>query len=324
MTDDNLRDKAHHSIDAIWCDLHGVYVTGWAHACDIPILAVYLVSGDYKVETKTFVSRPDISAHFPLLHSDSCGFALYLPCAPFRPVYLGLSTASGIIIFEVTPPPHCIEQPSTNDTSPLDQFVVRMKRMGGKVVEIGARTVSPGSVLLASQFEPECQHIGVDIHPAAGVDIVADAHFLSHSIARGSISGVFSMVVMEHIAAPWLVAAEINKILKIGGLTFHMLPQTFPVHELPNDFWRMSDEALKVLFGSATGFEIVDAGMLEPVQIYYSPQTRYGPFLEMPLHRGMGVSFVLARKVSEIPKGAVAWPMEKKTLNSISRRYPTH
>ena len=52
-----------------------------------------------------------------------------------------------------------------------------MKSVGGRVVEMGARVVSPGAKLLVERFAPECTFIGVDVHAAPGVDIVADAHF---------------------------------------------------------------------------------------------------------------------------------------------------
>ena len=99
------------------------------------------------------------------------------------------------------------------------------------------------------------------------------------------LDGVFSLAVLEHIAAPWVLAAEINKVLKIGGLTFHVLPETFPVHEMPNDFWRMTDEALKVLFCPGLGFEVLDAGMAHPMQILPPPSLRRGarlPHAEIP------------------------------------------
>jgi hypothetical protein len=48
------------------------------------------------------------------------------------------------------------------------------------------------------------------------VNVVADAHFPLSSTDR-----VFPMAVMEHLTRPWLFAAQINKLLKSGGLILH-------------------------------------------------------------------------------------------------------
>ncbi len=328
--------RAAHHIDQLWCDVHGVYVRGWAHASGTEIEEIRLTSGGATSVTREIIDRPDVGLHFGDDRLSRGGFALYLACEPFRPVSLVIVTREGCVEVDVVPPPDAGEaHESANDpaaTPPLDQFIAAMKTMGGVVVEIGARVVGQASILQASRFAPECQHIGVDIHPAPGVDIhpapgvdiVADAHRLSAGFPAGSVSGVFSLAVMEHLAMPWVVAAEINAVLADGGLVLHVVPQTFPVHEMPNDFWRMTDEALKVLYGHATGFEVVDAGMLNPVRIYHSPALRMPPWLEMPVHTGMATSYILARKIRAIGRDAVRWPIDAADLQARSLRYPPH
>ena len=107
--------------------------------------------------------------------------------------------------------------------------------------------------------------------------MVADAHFLSRAIEPGSVDGVFSLAVLEHLAAPWLVAAEVNRILKLGGLTYHVAPHSWPVHETPNDFWRMSDAGLRALFGPHLGFEVLEAGMTASGQMITHRSLRHPP-----------------------------------------------
>ena len=313
-----------HAIDALWCDAMGVYVRGWAHAGAEPLLDARLASGRAEVTLWPLAPRPDVRAAYPAMPSDECGFSAYLNCAPFRPVTLVLTTPSGHIAIDVVAPIMVQPVPAAPVEDPFDGFVRQMKQRGGTVLEIGARVVGPVSTLLAPLFSPECRHLGMDIHPAAGVDIVADAHFLSSAVAVGSLSGVFSRAVLEHIAAPWLVAAEINRVLAIGGVTYHLVPQTFPVHEMPNDFWRYTDEALKVLFGPATGFEVLDAAMSAPARIHPAPSWRAPPFLEMPLHYGMAAAHIVARKVSDLAAGAVMWPGNPEGLGTLSRHYPRH
>ncbi|MCX5567586.1 methyltransferase domain-containing protein [Kaistia nematophila] len=328
MTAENstLDPYAFHMIDALWCDLHGVYVKGWAHAYFAAPTAIHLRSGESRTTATELFDRPDLQPFFPSLASTRCGFAVYLPCAPFRPVTLEVETAHGTLEFDVAglPADHPLNSPASDAGLPVDQFIAEMKRSGGTVLEIGARAVSPLAVLNAGRFAPECKFIGLDIHKAPGVDIVGDAHFLSDHVAAGSLDGVCSYAVIEHLACPWLVAHEINKVLKIGGLTLHAVPHSFPIHEMPNDFWRMSSEGLKILFSPAMGFEVVAAGMTDPVRMLIHPSLRSGPMLDFQLHDGMANAWILARKTSDLPDDAVRWPLERAVSFEHGRAYPSH
>ena len=270
------------------------------------------------------LSRPDVAALYPAVPGEMVGYSAYLPCSPFRPVFLGVTTNEGYMEWEIDVAafPHLREPDAPGAPDLLAEFAMEMKAMEGRVVEIGARAVSPGAKLLAERFAPECTFIGVDVHEAPGVDIVADAHFLSRAIAPGSVDGVYSLAVLEHVAAPWLVAAEINKILRVGGLTMHSVPQSFPIHEMPNDFWRMTDVALRVLFGPDTGFEVVKSGMSNPVRMLTNRSLRKWPYLEFPLFPGMSESHIVARKVADLEPDAVRWPSQ--TLETLGPNYPSH
>ncbi|MES0017234.1 methyltransferase domain-containing protein [Mesorhizobium sp. M0036] len=315
-----------HLIDLMWCDIYGVFVLGWAHTNEMPVKAMYLRSGDFRVQVTEMLERPDLQNFFPHLPSTKCGFSVYLACSPFRPVFLEVETAAGLAEIEIEAPPanHHMNAPLPTVDNGMNDFIHEMKRVKGTVVEIGARVVGPESSLQARLFQPECKFIGVDIHPAPGVDVVADAHFLSDHFEPGSVDGIMSFAVMEHLACPWLLAAEINKVLRVGGLTLHSLPQAFPVHETPNDFWRASDEGLKVLFSPEMGFEILKVGMCMPVKMHIHPDFRAGAMHSFPLHNGMASSFVLARKIFDLPKGAVAWPLQRSESMKHSKAYPPH
>ncbi len=316
--------SAAHAIDAAWCDLRGVYLRGWAHCHERPVLDAKLCSSGCETALD-FTLRPDVSAVYPEIPpGQPCGFEAYLECPAFRPVTLRLRTAQGQAELDIACGPEKGPQagPEFRRAAPLDRFIEEMKTQGGTVLEIGARVVGVYSSLHAGRFAPECRFIGADIHPAPGVDLVVDAHRLSRAVEPGSLSGVFSLAVMEHLAAPWLIAAEINRVLRIGGLTLHLLPQAFPAHEQPNDFWRMSDDGLRILFGPPTGFEVLDAGMSSPVQIVPPPEARFGAFLQFPLVHAYAAAFILARKVADLPRNAVRWPLAD--LSARSRAYPKH
>jgi SAM-dependent methyltransferase len=315
-----------HSIDAMWCDSHGVFAKGWVHSSSYRIKSVSLQSGAASAFDRELHDRVDLLQQYPDLRSTRCGFSIYLSCPPFRPVFLEFETEAGVVRRELSalPDDHWLNVLPPVPDDPMVLFTAEMKARGGVVLEVGARAVAPGQVLQADRFRPECTFIGVDIHQAPGVDLVADAHFLSEQVPRASIDGLFSQAVMEHLASPWLFVGEINKVLKVGGLTLQVVPHSFPIHEVPNDFWRVSDDGLRILFSAETGFEVLASGMTDPVKMFVHPAYRPGPFLETALFDGMLSSFILARKVSDIPDDAIRWPVPRQTSFERGRTYPAH
>lgn len=313
-------------IDRAWCDVQGVFLQGWAHWGARRFDGLAICSGPHR-QTLELTERPDVrAAHPEIPEGQHTGFRGYLACPPFQPVGIELHDASGTVRLPVSVNEGCgpPEIPGTRGEAPIPAFAASMKARAGTVLEIGARVVGGHSSLNAPLFAPECRFIGCDIHAAPGVDLVADAHYLSRSVAPGSLDGVFSLAVLEHLAAPWMVAAEVNRVLRPGGETLHLVPHAWPVHEQPNDFWRFSEAGLTSLFGPSTGFEVIEAGLSCPVQIMPPPEARHGAFLDLPLVYAFGAAFIHARKVAELPDAAVAWPLGRAQSESQSRLYPAH
>ena len=89
------------TIDSAWCDLAGVYLNGWAHLHETPVLSMRLSSGDSSVDLQRLL-RPDVLAEFPDVPAGAaCGFEAYLPCPPFRPVTLHLRTHYGAVDLDI-------------------------------------------------------------------------------------------------------------------------------------------------------------------------------------------------------------------------------
>lgn len=309
-----------HYVDQAWCDVGGVFVNGWVHAGVHPVRRVALSCDGERVETSEFSPRPDVLAHYPdLPPGGAAAFKAYLACPAYRPLILSVMTDAGSAEMTVRlPVPSDVEPPDS--TPAFAGFMQAMKARKGTVMEMGARVVGSMPQDWRSRYEPECRYLGNDIHPGPGIDIVGDVHSLTASVAPGSLDGIFSVAVLEHLAAPWLAAAEINRALKLGGETVHVTHQSWPVHETPNDFFRMSDQALRSLFGTATGFEVVECGMAYPVAIVPPAQLRHADWLNVPLGRGFGQSYIRARKVAELDRVASLWGTQD--LDRISQHYP--
>jgi hypothetical protein len=236
---------------------------------------------------------------------------------------LAVITEKGEAVIPVEPP--ALEPPALASAQPslVGQFAEEMDRRRGTVINLGGRKTSENGDILRSAFSSNCNLLYCDIHPGPDVDIVADAHFLSATVGEGTADGLISASVLEHLVAPWIVALEINRVLKIGGLTLHSVPFVWPLHAQPNDFWRMSQEGLKVLFGPQTGFEIVGFGMTGGFSVLPALSHRTGPWLEMPILPTHGDAEILARKVADVPRDAMVWVADEAALRERSRAYPT-
>jgi len=134
---------------------------------------------------------------------------------------------------------------------------------GLKILEIGSREVTGRSD--ARQRFSNAHYVGFDYYSGSNVDIVGDAHKLSHYFRKEEFDIIYSSAVFEHFAMPWLVATEIAKILKINGIIFIETHFSFSSHERPWHFFQFSDMALRVLFSQALGFECIEAGASNPI-----------------------------------------------------------
>ncbi|OFX24554.1 MAG: hypothetical protein A2V77_06795 [Anaeromyxobacter sp. RBG_16_69_14] len=178
------------------------------------------------------------------------------------------------------------------------------------ILEIGSRARSGNTQ--NGVFARHVKYVGMDIVAGENVNIVGDAHELSALVAPASFDAVFSISVFEHLAMPWKVALECNKVLRPGGLFFAATHQSWPLHDAPWDFWRFSSSAWPALFNAHTGFRVVEAVMGLPATI--APATFLGGAtigLEtQPAYLG---SAVIVEKVSET---ALAWPVPLTMVSS--------
>lgn len=314
-------------LDAFWCDPHGLYLRGWVHAYEHRVRGLRIESAARSARVTAFSDRPDLLAFYPEHeHVRHGGFAVYLACPPGHPVTLTLETDGGETSFPLPLPegplPAWPAAPEEDgEISPmLRRFADLANARGGRLLQIGARTPK-GVEAMPPRRLWRGRVIGLDIHPGLNVDLVGDAHGLSRFLRERSMDAVLSASVMEHLQAPWLLAAEVNRVLKPGGLVYHEVPGAWPAHAQPNDFWRISAEGLRVLFGPASGFEVLEARDTGPAAIIPSPEWRE-KYLDMPTVPAFAMAEILARKVEDLQPGAVAWPLGAGESETRSRQYP--
>jgi len=100
--------------------------------------------------------------------------------------------------------------------------------------------------------------IGVDMIGGPGVDRVLDLEaFLPSDL--GMFSHIECFSVLEHSRQPWILAANLERLLHIGS-TFHVeVPFIWRVHSYPSDYWRFTAEAVRLLFPNIKWHKIVYA-----------------------------------------------------------------
>ena len=123
----------------------------------------------------------------------------------------------------------------------------------------------------------ELNVVNVDMHPYAGVSILADVSAVPK--LDGSASRIISDNVLEHVKDPALAVKEMYRLLARGGIAYIAIPFLYPFHSSPSDYQRWTDRGLHELFKD---FEIVEIG------------TRAGPFSALCVWACHTVGFIFS------------------------------
>lgn len=311
----------HHSIDVYWADASGAFLEGWALAEGLLTHRVEVRSAHRSVVASP-VRRDDLRASFPEQPgvADS-GFTAYLSGAPAGPLELVLHTEHGELPVALSldgPVPALQTFPVAGEDDALVPYLDSLPE--GPVLMIGQRKHAAWEWERIIRPYGDREVVGIDIHPGHGVHVVGDAHRLSHIFGAESFAAVVSHTVLEHVIAPWQVAAECARVLKRGGLTHHTAPWVWPTHGQPNDFWRFSPEGLTALFSPMLGFELVDAGGHYGSVVVPMPEWR-AEHPKMATLASPAMSWLIARKVAA-PDPAAAWPYDAAAGARAAQAYP--
>lgn len=124
----------------------------------------------------------------------------------------------------------------------------------GDVLDVGSLNVN-GSAREVYTFSRS--YLGVDMREGKDVDIVMNAHSLVLRFGKDSFDIVVCMNILEHDDRFWITLEEVNSVLRKGGYLVFCVPTfSFPIHSYPEDYWRMSEQAVKeIVF---MGFEVLD------------------------------------------------------------------
>lgn len=131
-----------------------------------------------------------------------------------------------------------------NACLPADLFVRRYVRpRAGRTLIVGA-FVTDGKADRRALYE---EAVGVDMRPGPGVDLVLN---LEDGLPEDL--GVFDHVeccsVLEHSRRPWLLAANVERLMAPGATLHLQVPFVWRFHDYPSDYWRFTAEGVRELF----------------------------------------------------------------------------
>ncbi len=139
----------------------------------------------------------------------------------------------------------------------IDRFVASVS---GPVLQIGSRS----SVLETKarnwrNLFHNKDFVGLDLLAGENVDAVADIAgdlaALQAAVQRPQFATILCPHVLEHVAQPWVAAANIVSLLAPGGTLLVQVPWVQAYHPFPEDYWRFSFAGIRALFA---GLEIID------------------------------------------------------------------
>jgi SAM-dependent methyltransferase len=156
-----------------------------------------------------------------------------------------------------------------------------------RILELGTLRWEADRPTHHKDWAPDADWVLSDISPGTDVDVVADAHDLTRYWLRAdgetppfedeSFDAYIAVSLFEHLERPWRAAQSAERVLRSGGVLYVATHQTFPIHGYPDDYFRFSDRALRLIFEDA-GFEVLHAGYAYPCQIIPPPEvTRWNP-----------------------------------------------
>lgn len=119
--------------------------------------------------------------------------------------------------------------------------------MSGKVLDIGC------GYKPYQGFFKKAEYLGLDL---PGSDSLADLRgdALHIPLPNSSLDASFSSWLLDDLSEPGAYFAELNRVLKPGGLAIMAETRSFPEHDAPHDYFRPTKYGLKYL-AEKNGFQ---------------------------------------------------------------------
>jgi SAM-dependent methyltransferase len=163
-------------------------------------------------------------------------------------------------------------------------FLARLSQSGHRprVLVIGGGAIGDGAQGLYNDEDVDL--LGTDVYASPYTCAVADAHQLP--FIDEAFDGVWIQAVLEHVLEPYIVVAEIFRVLKPMGLVYSEIPFMQQVHEAAYDFTALrsagivgcSRDSSNYRRGQWAGQGPLLCGRFDGYGAPWAPKTRSRPF----------------------------------------------
>lgn len=126
--------------------------------------------------------------------------------------------------------------------------------LAGPVLEIGSKRYGGPPVFFDYRriFPPGIRYLGIDMEPGEGVDQVLDMtselEEIRRQLAGETFNSLICMSVLEHVKDIFSFARNMTALLNEGGTAILSVPFSWGIHSYPDDYWRFTPHAVRVLF----------------------------------------------------------------------------
>lgn len=112
------------------------------------------------------------------------------------------------------------------------------------------RTLIVGSQVYKTREDRRARYpdvLGVDMLDGPGVDRVVDMERVLPA-DLGLFAHIECRSVLEHSRKPWLLAANVERLMDQGGTIHLAVPFVWGIHSYPSDYFRFTAEGIRELF----------------------------------------------------------------------------
>jgi len=114
-----------------------------------------------------------------------------------------------------------------------------------RILDIGSKDVNGTYAPLFK--EHRWTYHGADMTAGVNVDIVLDNPYNWQKINSNSYDVVISGQTFEHIEFFWITMLQVNRILKMGGVSCIIAPSSGHEHSYPTDCWRFYPDGIRAI-----------------------------------------------------------------------------
>lgn len=143
-----------------------------------------------------------------------------------------------------------------NITTFLEHCAKEYANKPGKILDVGSDRADISKVF------PGCEVQTLDHNPEVKdhVNYFSDICVEDPLLETESFDYVACIEVLEHTHTPQAAVNQIKRILKKGGFVFITVPFNFCIHCSTDEFWRFTENGLRLLFRD---FKIIELNKLE-------------------------------------------------------------